>query len=154
MTESSEPLDPYARLGIPPGASAAEITAAFRREVRGLHPDSAPDDAPADAGALGEVLAAHRLLADPDRRRAFDRRSAAVTRPHPGADSGAGTRGRQCPVCAGRGAFDRPCPHCAGRGAILTGSRWLPTAHPCASCSGRGIRAMPCGACAASGTIW
>ncbi len=67
--------DLYAILGVDADATTAEITAAYRRRVRQLHPDSgsgmASDSGPADE--LGEVLDAYRVLRDPVRRAAYDR---------------------------------------------------------------------------------
>ncbi|WP_275895892.1 MULTISPECIES: J domain-containing protein [Amycolatopsis] len=56
-------MDPYAVLGVPREATPAEITAAYRRLVRALHPD-APEP---DPGRLAEVLAAYRELRDSPR---------------------------------------------------------------------------------------
>jgi curved DNA-binding protein CbpA len=66
--------DPYAVLGISHDASSAEISRAYRRLARGLHPDSRPAD-PGAADQLRAVIAAHELLSDPGRRAAYDRRS-------------------------------------------------------------------------------
>ncbi len=73
----------YERLGVLPGASAAEITSAYRRLLRRHHPDSramsqgpdrdghARDDA---AEALGPIIEAYAVLRDPGRRADYDRR--------------------------------------------------------------------------------
>ncbi|MFH9224011.1 J domain-containing protein [Streptomyces lydicus] len=63
--------DPYAVLGVPPSASAREITVAYRRLVRTLHPDTGAGRPDARHG-LDEVLAAYRTLHDPRRRAAHD----------------------------------------------------------------------------------
>ncbi|KAA9157747.1 J domain-containing protein [Amycolatopsis acidicola] len=60
---STQPPDPYAVLGIEPGASAAEITAAYRRAVRACHPDAPHPDR--DRFAI--VLAEYRQLRGPPR---------------------------------------------------------------------------------------
>jgi DnaJ-domain-containing protein 1 len=67
-------VDPYAVLGLTPAATQAEITHAYRRQLRDHHPDlrSPEPDAPADQ-RLGEILAAYALLRDPARRAAYDR---------------------------------------------------------------------------------
>ncbi|MEU4674053.1 J domain-containing protein [Amycolatopsis sp. NPDC023774] len=52
--------DPYAVLGLASGASAAEITTAYRRAVRECHPD-APHP---DRERLAAVIAAYRRLRD------------------------------------------------------------------------------------------
>ncbi|MFD3499440.1 J domain-containing protein [Streptomyces sp. NPDC058678] len=63
--------DHYAVLDVPRDASAVEITAAYRRLVRLLHPDARPAD-PAAADHLADVLAAYDTLGDPNRRAAYD----------------------------------------------------------------------------------
>jgi curved DNA-binding protein CbpA len=74
VTGRSPIPDPYAVLGISHEASSAEISRAYRRLARGLHPDSRPAD-PGAAEQLRAVIAAHELLSDPGRRAAYDRRS-------------------------------------------------------------------------------
>lgn len=68
MTDA--PRDPYRVLGVAPTATDAEITGAYRRLVRHLHPDA---DNNADPNELEEVLAAYQLLRDSERRAAYDR---------------------------------------------------------------------------------
>ncbi|NIH88330.1 J domain-containing protein [Amycolatopsis granulosa] len=51
-------MDPYAVLGVPRDATPAQISAAYRRLVRELHPDAADPD----PERLAEVLAAYRAL--------------------------------------------------------------------------------------------
>ena len=72
MTERRPDLDLYEILGVVPTASAADITRAYRRRVRDLHPDSRPEGAAADPGGLVEVLAAYQVLHDPDHRAEYD----------------------------------------------------------------------------------
>lgn len=67
--------DPYAVLGISRDASSADISRAYRRLARELHPDSRPADAAA-ADRFRAVTAAHELLSDPARRAAHDYRQA------------------------------------------------------------------------------
>ncbi|HEU5469395.1 MAG TPA: J domain-containing protein [Actinophytocola sp.] len=55
--------DPYTVLGVDPGATSAEIAAAYRRAVRTCHPD-APHP---DSDRLAAVIAAYRRLRDRDR---------------------------------------------------------------------------------------
>ena len=66
-----ESADPYAVLGLPPTATQDQITNAYRRQVRTLHPDvrttSQPARPPSDE-QLRRVLAAYSLLRDPERR--------------------------------------------------------------------------------------
>jgi curved DNA-binding protein CbpA len=68
--------DLYAILGVPPSATQAEISHAYRALLRRHHPDTRdPHDelqrAVSDA-ALQQVLAAYTVLHDPDRRAAYD----------------------------------------------------------------------------------
>ncbi len=68
--------DYYAILGVSPSETPEGIRAAYRRAVRRTHPDHA---GPEGAAAFQEVVEAHAVLSDPERRRAYDeslRRSA------------------------------------------------------------------------------
>lgn len=67
--------DPYSALGVSKDASAEEIRSAFRRLARKYHPDHNPGDSAA-AERFQEINAAHQLLADPSKRRAYDQRGA------------------------------------------------------------------------------
>jgi hypothetical protein len=61
---SAQP-DPHAELGVPPGATQAEIHQAFRSRLREHHPDTRPRGDTADAvsdQALQRVLAAYEAL--------------------------------------------------------------------------------------------
>ena len=62
--------DHYAALGLPPGASLADIKKAFRQQASLYHPDrnTAPD-APARFRA---VQSAYEVLADDVKRQAYD----------------------------------------------------------------------------------
>ncbi len=64
--------DPYTVLGVDRWASTERITSAFRRPVRGLHPDTGSGDAAEEA--LARVLGAHETLRAPAARAAYDRR--------------------------------------------------------------------------------
>ena len=57
---STDQPDPYAVLGVNPGASSAEITAAYRSAVRACHPDTPHPD----RDRLAAVIAAYRRLRD------------------------------------------------------------------------------------------
>lgn len=62
--------DSYATLGVPPGASAEQIKAAYRRKAAQYHPDRNPS---ADAAArFRTIQEAYELLSDPERRKAYD----------------------------------------------------------------------------------
>ena len=62
--------DFYATLGVAPDATKADITKAYRRLARELHPDTNPD--PAAEDRFKTVSAAYEVLGDPDRRAAYD----------------------------------------------------------------------------------
>jgi molecular chaperone DnaJ len=63
--------DYYTLLGVPRGASDADIKRAFRRLARELHPDvSTEPDADARFKAIAE---AYEVLSDPERRQTYDR---------------------------------------------------------------------------------
>ncbi|MBA0125182.1 J domain-containing protein [Haloechinothrix sp. YIM 98757] len=76
MSAHGAERDPYAVLGVSPDATQREISSAYRRLVRGLHPDG-PDG---DSGKLGEVVDAYERLRDPGRRTEHDRARHAGTR--------------------------------------------------------------------------
>jgi DnaJ-class molecular chaperone len=64
--------DPYEVLGIDRKASAADIKSAYRRLAKKLHPDANKTD-PKAATRFAELNAAHELLEDDAKRKAFDR---------------------------------------------------------------------------------
>ncbi len=64
--------DPYEVLGVDRKASAGEIKSAYRRLAKKLHPDANKND-PKAATRFAELNAAHELLGDEDKRKAFDR---------------------------------------------------------------------------------
>ncbi|MCP9963655.1 J domain-containing protein [Streptomyces somaliensis] len=109
-----------------PTASAEQITSAYRRLVRALHPDGSPgrDETGrrAAAGRFAAVVAAYGVLRDPARRAAYDAgRRAHDGRPRtgPAAPGGAPTAG---PGPRRRAAVGGPGPPAAatlrrGRGA-------------------------------------
>lgn len=64
-------VDPYATLGLPRTATAADIKKAYRKLARSSHPDLNLDDAGADA-RFKAISTAHDLLKDPATRARFD----------------------------------------------------------------------------------
>jgi len=137
--------DPYACLGVTPDATRDEITAAYRRLVRSLHPDLA--ETPTDPTALQAVISAHRLLIDPEQRQSYDRSGKVPTNGR--------TRDarRPCPNCRGTRIVQQPCRQCAGRGTYLSPGRWLREAIRCTSCHGHGFRPTMCQTCGATGIV-
>jgi len=73
--------DPYALLGVPPAASAAEIRLAYRQRAMLWHPDR---NRHADAEeTFKRIRSAYEVLRDPARRADYDRHAAAgAKRPH------------------------------------------------------------------------
>jgi curved DNA-binding protein CbpA len=66
-----EPENPYTLLGVTPKATQAEITRAYRAQLRALHPDTRSTPTVSDK-KLSDVLAAYELLRNPDQRAAYD----------------------------------------------------------------------------------
>jgi DnaJ-class molecular chaperone len=64
--------DPYEVLGVDRKAGAGDIKSAYRKLAKKLHPDANKND-PKAATRFAELNAAHELLADEDKRKAFDR---------------------------------------------------------------------------------
>jgi DnaJ-class molecular chaperone len=64
--------DPYEVLGVDRKASAADIKSAYRRLAKKLHPDANKND-PKAASRFSELNAAHEIIGDADKRKAFDR---------------------------------------------------------------------------------
>jgi DnaJ-class molecular chaperone len=64
--------DPYEVLGVDRKASAGDIKSAYRKLAKKLHPDANKSD-PKAATRFSELNAAHELLGDEDKRKAFDR---------------------------------------------------------------------------------
>jgi curved DNA-binding protein CbpA len=79
---------PYKTLGIKPGASVAQIKAAYRRQAQINHPDRHGDKSPEERTAFSQQFqraqAAYDLLSDPEQRAYYDRhgesRAAAAAR--------------------------------------------------------------------------
>src|SRR5919204_7004902 len=64
--------DPYEVLGVPRTASQDEVKKAYRKLAKKLHPDANKNDARA-AVKFAELNAAHEILGDEQKRKAFDR---------------------------------------------------------------------------------
>jgi DnaJ domain len=64
--------DPYQSLDLSRSATADDIKRSFRLLAKKLHPDTNKDD-PKAAALFAEICAAHDILADEAKRRAFDR---------------------------------------------------------------------------------
>jgi len=64
-------MDLYVVLGLPPGASDADIKRAYRRLARRFHPDINPGDRTA-AMRFRQIAEAYETLIDPDRRLRYD----------------------------------------------------------------------------------
>jgi DnaJ-class molecular chaperone len=64
--------NPYDVLGVPKGASEAEVKKAFRRAAKQHHPDQNRSD-PRAAERFAEVNAAYEILGDQEKRGQFDR---------------------------------------------------------------------------------
>ena len=62
----------YHRLEVGPAASHDEIVHAYRRLALGVHPDAHPED-PEATRRFREITEAYEVLADPERRQAYDR---------------------------------------------------------------------------------
>jgi molecular chaperone DnaJ len=73
MTVQSEwfEKDYYKTLGVEQGASAKEITKAYRKLARDLHPDKNPGDAAAEE-RFKDVAAAYDVLGDETKRKEYD----------------------------------------------------------------------------------
>jgi curved DNA-binding protein CbpA len=87
---TTQPTDLYAILGLNRHATQAQISCAYRTQLRRYHPDTrTPGDPSQDAvsdAALQQVLTAYAVLRDPGRRADYDQRYAtrpAPTRPSP-----------------------------------------------------------------------
>jgi hypothetical protein len=126
-----EVRDPFAELGLGPGATAAEVRAAFWARARAMHPDRHPNDPGANERFRRVVLAyedALRLARGlPPRRR---------TRVHHGSPPAAAHRGPppvwRCPTCGDGYDYEDTCPRCESPFAITAAP---PAAHALAAAS-------------------
>lgn len=62
----------YEVLGVRPDASADQVTKAYRKRARRLHPDANPGDPEAEV-RFKELTEAYEVLRDPERRAVYDR---------------------------------------------------------------------------------
>jgi hypothetical protein len=69
-------MDPFVILGVPPGASPREVTAAYRRLAKRWHPDRAPGGAP---DRMAEINLAYDVI----RAREWQRESPPAAAPRP-----------------------------------------------------------------------
>src|SRR3970282_330360 len=74
--------DYYSTLGVPRGASDAEIKKAFRKLAQQWHPDVNQD--PAAHDRFKEINEAYQVLSDPDRRQRYDMFGSAGVEGDPG----------------------------------------------------------------------
>lgn len=89
--------DYYESLGVPRGASEAEIKRAFRKLARQYHPDVAKDKKKAEE-KFKEINEAYEVLSDPAKRKKYDElgadwKAGAEFRPPPGWEPFGGGRG-------------------------------------------------------------
>ena len=61
----------YKTLGVSPGASAAELKAAYRKLAKQFHPDLHPGDQQAEA-SFKEINEAWETLGEPEKRKKYD----------------------------------------------------------------------------------
>ena len=88
--------DPYQALGLGADASTADISRAYRRLARALHPDSQPGDVAA-IDQFRAVSDAYELLSDPARRTEWDRRHLRQASPQRAPGRSAPSRGSAGP---------------------------------------------------------
>eukprot|EP00949_MAST-11_sp_MAST-11-sp1_P003770 g3770.t1 len=78
MSDDAGPSDPYRTLGLPRGASQAEIKKAYRKLAFKHHPDVAEDGG--DERLFNEVNEAYQLLSNRSSKAAIDRRGSGPER--------------------------------------------------------------------------
>ncbi|MEX2622094.1 MAG: molecular chaperone DnaJ [Egibacteraceae bacterium] len=104
--------DYYAALGVSKDATQAEVSKAYRKLARDLHPDARPDDPTAEA-RFKEVSEAHAVLSNPEKRKEYDEvRQLAGSGMFGGAGPGGGAGGFP-------GGFPRGSTRTAGGGQVF-----------------------------------
>ena len=174
--------DYYEVLGVDRSAAEADLKKAYRRLAMKYHPDRNPDDEGAER-SFKEAKEAYEVLADPQKRAAYDQFGHAGVDPSAGgggAGRGAdlqytlelsleeavhGSESRiripsqvRCDTCAGSGA--RPgtspvtCTTCNGQGQVRMQQGFFSIQQACPDCRGRGtVIQSPCSDCSGSGTV-
>lgn len=138
----------YRLLGVAPGATPAEVRAAFRRRVMKQHPDtSAGGD---DDSSVQDLVDAYRLLATPGGGNGVE--GARIRVRHESARAR-----RTCVACDGTGRRAEPvvCPDCAGSAGLTTLEVDRARVTWCHTCEGRGRRNVVsrCQVCGGSGGL-
>ncbi len=174
--------DYYRILGVSKDAAAKEITSAYRKLARELHPDANPGD-PSSEERFKEVSSAYEVVGDADKRKRYDEVRAmgpmagGFAPGSPGAPGGAGFGGADLGDLLGnlfgRGqAGGRRAPTGPQRGADLEASLTMPFEAAiagatttvqitsdvrCPDCSGSGsapgTSPRPCGVCGGRGAV-
>lgn len=165
--------DSYSELGLAPGASDADVKAAWRRLSARWHPDRN-----ASPHALHRIQRINRAVESirSARKQAYDtgHEPPPPTRPDAQdppiehtislsleeAGSGCvrsvqGQIARICADCSGTGEAPEPvaCAQCGGQGHVhqTLWFSWLTAPSRCDACEGRGSRVVPCSCCEGSG---
>lgn len=148
---------PHEILGVSPGASPAEIRAAFRRKVRASHPDT--NEAPGEDDVIAVVEAYRALLGGRGGREPGPRAGGTASSSSVEVRAGSPTSPRSDPVrcraCGGAGSVTvrTDCPGCGGRGVITRLEAHRSGPMRCPRCLGRAAtwRRQLCTRCEGSG---
>lgn len=93
--------DYYDILGVDKNATAEEIKKSYRKQALEWHPDKHPDNKEAAEKRFKEINEAYQVLADPEKRRAYDQFGHAAFAP----GGGFGARGQANPFAGGQNPF-------------------------------------------------